>query len=74
MAKSLTKRFGEKLRRIRKEKGITQEELSFRSSLNKNYLSDVERGSRNISIQSVEKIAKGLEISPAELFENDDEQ
>lgn len=47
---------------------MTQEELSFRSGLHRNYISDTERGTRNISLNAVEKIAEGLGVKPAELF------
>jgi len=68
MAKTLILNFAEKLKKLRKDKGITQEELSFRSGLHKNYLSDVERGTRNISLKAIEKLANGLEVSPVEFF------
>lgn len=47
---------------------ITQEELSFRSGLHRNYISDTERGTRNISLEAIEKIAKGLDVEIADLF------
>lgn len=47
---------------------ITQEELSFRSGLHRNYISDTERGARNISLRSLQKIAFGLGIDITELF------
>lgn len=64
----IEKLFGVQVRRIRIEKNISQEELGFRSGLSKNYISDVERGSRNVSLQTIEKIARGLEIPIKELF------
>jgi transcriptional regulator with XRE-family HTH domain len=68
MAKPLIFRFSERLKKIRRDKGVTLEELGFRSGLHKNYLSDVECGRRNISLKAVEKLAKGLEVDPHELF------
>jgi transcriptional regulator with XRE-family HTH domain len=49
--------------------GISQEELAHRAGLDRTYISDLERGSRNPSIESVEKIACALDISVANLFE-----
>ncbi len=64
----IKKKFGNKLRQIRKQKKISQEELAFRAKLHRTYVSDVERGSRNISIENVEKIAKALGVNAADLF------
>ena len=66
----IKKKFGDKLRQIRKQKKISQEELAFRAKLHRTYVSDVERGSRNISIKNVEKIAKALDVCLPDLFNN----
>lgn len=60
--------FGERVRRIRKMIGISIEELSFRSGLHRNYISDVERGQRNISLLAIHKLAYGLGIEVEALF------
>lgn len=49
--------------------GISQEELAARAGLHRTYVSDVERGARNPSIASVEKLAEALQLSVAALFE-----
>ena len=49
--------------------GISQEELAERAGLHRTYVSDVERGARNPSIASVEKLARALQISVSRLFE-----
>ena len=49
--------------------GISQEELAYRAGLHRTYISDLERGARNPSIESIEKIASALEISVSMLFE-----
>ncbi|OGK38786.1 transcriptional regulator [Candidatus Roizmanbacteria bacterium RIFCSPHIGHO2_12_FULL_42_10] len=56
-------KFGEKMRQIRKQKKISQEELAFRAGLHRTYISDVERGFRNISIENIEKLAKALNVN-----------
>ena len=48
--------------------GISQEELAGRAGLHRTYVCDVERGARNLSLQSIEKLARALEISIAALF------
>lgn len=56
------KEFGDKVRKLRKMIGISIEELSFRSGLHRNYISDVERGQRNISLIAIHKLAYGLGV------------
>jgi len=65
---SIEKIFGERVRLLRKMKNISQEELAFRSYLHRNYISDVERGTRNVSLKAIEKIASGLGVSIDVLF------
>jgi CheY-like chemotaxis protein len=48
--------------------GISQEELGGRAGLHRTYICDIERGARNVSLESIEKIARALEISKAKLF------
>ncbi|MEI2282449.1 helix-turn-helix domain-containing protein [Paenibacillus polysaccharolyticus] len=59
---------GEKIRLVRKAQGMTQEKLSELSGLSEKYLSDTERGARNISLESLEKIMEALKIRPHDLF------
>ncbi len=60
--------FGNKVRTFRKEKGISQEELAFRSDLHRTYIGMIERAEKNITLKNIEKIANGLEISILDLF------
>lgn len=53
----------------RQELGISQEELAHRSSINRTYLGDIERGARNLAILNFIKIAKGLGMTPSKLLE-----
>ena len=62
-------RFGQRVKELRLKQNISQEELAFRCGLSKNYISDVERVTRNIYLKSIEKIADGLDIRIKELFE-----
>lgn len=50
--------------------GISQEELAERAGLHRTYVCDIERGARNVSLKSIEKLAKALEISLSMLFGN----
>jgi len=51
--------------------GISQEELAERAMLHRTYISDVERGARNVSLHSIERLARALEISLPALFSYD---
>lgn len=62
------KRLGLKIRDLRKSKGLSQEELSEKSTIDRTYISDVERGLRNISVVNLDKIARALEVELFELF------
>ncbi|MEX2462143.1 MAG: helix-turn-helix transcriptional regulator [Paenibacillaceae bacterium] len=57
---------GEKIRNLRKIKGITQEELGERAQLQHSYIGGVERGDRNISLETLEKIMTALDLSPSD--------
>ena len=61
-------RFAMNMRRIRKSKALTQENVAERAELHPNYVSSVERGERNISLRNIEKIAIALEVEMAELM------
>ena len=62
-------KFGQRIKELRIKQNISQEELAFRCGLSKNYISDVERGTRNVSLKSIEKIANGLAVNLKELFD-----
>jgi len=59
---------GQAIRRRRQELSISQEELAARAGLHRTYLADVERGSRNVALLNIEKIARALEVSLPKLF------
>ena len=60
--------FGAAIRKRRKELGLSQEELAERADLHRTYVSDVERGSRNVSLENIERLARALELSVSALF------
>lgn len=65
----LAKRFGDLVRRLRRERGFSQEEFSFRVGLHQTYVSSIERGERNVTIQTAQRIARALDTSLAGMFE-----
>jgi transcriptional regulator with XRE-family HTH domain len=60
--------FGERLSALRKEKGISQEQLAFEAGLARSYVSGIERGLRNVALVNICKLAKALGVSPADLM------
>ncbi|MBM3204499.1 helix-turn-helix transcriptional regulator [Candidatus Uhrbacteria bacterium] len=64
----IQKKFGERLRELRKQKNLSQEEVALKSGLHRTYVSDVERGSRNVSLRNIEKLAKALGTKPQDLL------
>ncbi len=65
---ALAKRFGELVRGLRLERGYSQEEFSFRAGLHQTYVSSVERGERNVTIGTADKIARALGITLSSMF------
>jgi transcriptional regulator with XRE-family HTH domain len=60
--------FGNHLRKLRQDRGFTQEELAHRAHLHRNYVGGVERGERNISLINIVELAKALSVRPDELL------
>lgn len=60
--------FGSNVREFRRSNGISQEKLAELSGLHRTYISDVERGSRSISLDNIKKIANALEVEIFRLF------
>ena len=65
---NVNKQLGMRIRYLREQKKMTLEDLSFEANVNKNYLSDLERGNRNPTVKILEKIAVALGITLEELF------
>lgn len=64
----LAKAFGTVLREVRKERGISQEDLGFESGYHRTYVSLLERGLKSPSLQTIFELARALEISPSKLI------
>ncbi|MBU1009667.1 MAG: helix-turn-helix transcriptional regulator [Bacteroidetes bacterium] len=61
-------KFGQRVREIRKEKRLSQEELSFKADLHRTYIGMIERAEKNITLINIEKIAHALNVEIKELF------
>jgi transcriptional regulator with XRE-family HTH domain len=64
------KEIGERIKRIRKEKNFTQEELAWKTNLSPNYIGLIERGKKRPSIETLRKISEALEVPISYFFEN----
>ena len=60
--------FAQALRRLRRERGWSQEELAARAGLHRTYVGSVERGERNVSVDNIEKLARALHCPIRDLF------
>lgn len=64
----IIERFGQRIKEIRNNQGISQEKFALLIDMDRTYYASVESGKRNVSINNIEKIAKGFNISLEELF------
>lgn len=66
---NLAKLIGERVRTVRKNKKLTQEQLGELAELQSSYIGGLERGERNVSLETVEKIIKAFKMSQSEFFQ-----
>jgi len=66
---TINKQLGYRIRYLRQEKKMSIEDLALEAGINRNYLGDLERGTRNPTLIILNKIAKALEIDLSTLFE-----
>ncbi|MFW7358741.1 MAG: helix-turn-helix domain-containing protein [Brucella sp.] len=68
----MRKLVGQNFQRIRKEKGLTQEQIAEKTGFSQQYLSDLERGRRNPTVITLYELAQALGVSHVALVEPDD--
>jgi transcriptional regulator with XRE-family HTH domain len=64
----IKKQLGKKIKELRLRAGYSQEELASKAGLHRTYMSDIERGERNVSVENIKKIADALNVDPSELL------
>ncbi len=62
-------RLGKRIRVLREEMKISQEELADRAGIHRNYISQIEGGKRNVSFYNVVRIARALRVTPSSLID-----
>lgn len=65
----ILKRFGQRVRELRKEQGYSQESFAAVCCLDRTYIGGIERGERNVALENIEKIARQLGISLSKLMD-----
>jgi len=65
-------RIGKRIKELRLKKGISQEQLALKAEIDRTYMTSVENGKRNISIQNIEKIIYALDTTFEEFFKGFD--
>ena len=63
--------FGKKLKELRLSKGLTQEELYFKSTISRSHIGMIEKGKRDITLSAIFKLSRALEIDLETLFDFD---
>jgi transcriptional regulator with XRE-family HTH domain len=64
-------KIGLRIKEIRTSKSLSQEEVAWKSEVDRTFMNHVENGRRNLSVESLEKVIKGLEISFKEFFNHE---
>jgi transcriptional regulator with XRE-family HTH domain len=65
----IKKKFGDKIKNLRLERGLSQEALANEANLDRTYIPGIEKGERNVSITVIEKLAIALKVSIKDFFD-----
>lgn len=69
MSSKIVEQFGKRVRELRLERELSQEELGAKAKLHRTYIGMIERGEKNITLENIEKIAKALDIPIRNIFQ-----
>lgn len=62
-------KFGEKVKDLRKKRGLSQEDLAHKAGFHRTYIGMIERAERNITLVNIQKLANALEVSITEIVD-----
>ena len=68
MTPGYLERFGQRIRQLREDRGMSQEDLADAANLHRTHVSLIERGGRSVRIDTIERLAIALRVQPAELM------
>jgi len=74
MKDKILKRFGQRVRALREQTGMSQELLAAKIGIHRTYMGGVERGERNICLRNIVRLAEALGAHPRDLFEDASEE
>ena len=66
---SMQTKLGNKLKKLRAERGLSQEQFAHAIDMDRSYYASIETGRRNVTLQNLAKIANGFELTLSELLE-----
>lgn len=66
---NIKERFGNRIRKLRIEKGLSQEKLAHIAELDRTYIPSIEKGTRNVSIVVIEKLANAFKMTIKDLLD-----
>jgi transcriptional regulator with XRE-family HTH domain len=66
--RTLPEAFGDAVRRLRADRGFSQEDFAAHAGISRTYMSEIERGVTNVSLDTIDKLARGLELGLGKLF------
>ena len=61
-------KIGQRIKELRKKLGLSQESLAYKAEVDRTYVTDVENGRRNVSVEILERLIKALDVSITEFF------
>lgn len=68
--KALTKKVGQEIRRLRNEKGLSQEDFAEECGLHRTYIGAVERGEKTVTVETAKRILDALGLTLGQFFQN----
>lgn len=69
MDENINVRFGKRISKLRREQNISQEDFAFSCNVHRTYIGAIERGEKSPTLNTIEKLAKGLNVPLIELFQ-----